>query len=58
MRRLFSSLLVGMFAFGFCVGFAGCGEEPAGGGDAPAADAGDEGGSADAGSADAGSDSK
>lgn len=51
MRRLFSSLMVGMFAFGFCVGFAGCGEEAAEetpaagaeeGGDAPAADAGSD----------------
>lgn len=25
MRRLFSTLMVGMFAFGFCVGVVGCG---------------------------------
>ncbi len=52
MRRLLTTLMVAMFAVGFCVG---CGEEPAaGGGDAPAADGGADAGSADAGSDDAG----
>ncbi len=26
MRRLFSTMMIGMFAFGFCVGVVGCGE--------------------------------
>ncbi|MFK7820762.1 MAG: hypothetical protein AB8G99_18735 [Planctomycetaceae bacterium] len=26
MRRLLSSAVIGMFAFGFCVGIVGCGE--------------------------------
>ncbi len=54
MRRLFSTLMIGMFAFGFCVALSGCGEEPAAD-PAPATEGGDAG---DAGDAEAGSDAE
>jgi hypothetical protein len=52
MKRLFSTLMVSMFAFGFCVSLSGCGEPAA----EPAADTTGE--AADAGGEAAGSDSK
>ena len=54
MKRLFSTLMVSMFAFGFCVSLSGCGEpaaDPApAAGEEAAAPAGDAAGGEAAGS--------